>query len=328
MSAFMAIVGDTWRQSKTQVVFLIMIIMLLLASVAAIVLPTAIEDENGVDQFGFIFKDEAVDGLARQWNETYAMSEMVARGETINMFSKEGREWMETISERRKEVEEKTAHISDFRKSIEMYCYGVGWVVFFISMALFIAASSGYFPDLLAAGAVDVVLAKPLARLQILLGKYFGGLLLFGVVLAVTYLVLFVGIGLRTGEWHARMFNVIPLQMFCGAVLYALLTLLGVMFRSTALSMVIGYLFYFVVDTILGWVIGFQVMGAMKDIAWLDKTVTVLRFGFPNFGVLRDTALATTLTMPYIDWTPVFVGSVWLALTLGLAYLLFRTRDY
>jgi len=47
MNAFWAIVLDTWRQSRQQVVFIIMLIVLALAAIGTIALTTSYEDEEG-----------------------------------------------------------------------------------------------------------------------------------------------------------------------------------------------------------------------------------------------------------------------------------------
>ena len=44
--------------------------------------------------------------------------------------------------------------------------------------------------------------------------------------------------------------------------------------------------------------------------------------------MIKDTAVALVLTLPKFDWSPLLVGSSWLALSLMLAYAVFRTRDY
>jgi ABC-type transport system involved in multi-copper enzyme maturation permease subunit len=206
---------------------------------------------------------------------------------------------------------------------VEVLLYGVSSIVFSLSMLLFIAAASGYFPAMLEAGAVDIVLAKPLERWRIYLGKYLGGLALYTVAVASTYLLLFFGIGLRTGVWCGALALVLPLQLLAAATLFALLSLIGVIWRSSTLCMILGYAYYVVVDSIVTFMTVFPF-----QVDWLQKLQWFLRAFVPNFDHIKNAATLSVINVPAVDWRPISVAASWLLISLALGYAKFRRTDY
>jgi hypothetical protein len=121
-------------------------------------------------------------------------------------------------------------------------------------------------------------------------------------------------------------FGAAPVTLFSAALLYAVVAVIGVITRSTVLSLLGGYAYYLVVDT------GIQLLQRLDRIGlklgWLDQTARVSRWIFPAFGRLRDTASAAVLHIPIFEWQPILVGAGWLAGLLGLGYLMFRRIDF
>jgi ABC-type transport system involved in multi-copper enzyme maturation permease subunit len=214
------------------------------------------------------------------------------------------------------------------RRSVEVMLYGVAGIIFTVSMLLFLAASAGYIPNMLEAGAIDIVLAKPVDRLKIWLGKYLGGLALYAAAISAAYFVIFVGVGLHTGVWVGRLFLVMPLQVFCAGVLFAIIAALGVVSRSSTLCLVVGLLFYLVIDSVVGSLISFERMGMLRDWPSLETVGRAMRYTLPNFGLLKESATASVLQMPLMQWQPFLVALAWLFAALGFGYWRFSRTDY
>ncbi|NVB43372.1 ABC transporter permease [Pseudenhygromyxa sp. WMMC2535] len=328
MSALWAIVTDTWRQSRQQIVFLIMVgVLALLALLPPLVAgPTTIEDEltgEQVEHLRLFGKEGTEDLLEGAWAAVYGQSVMFARGDeesgAIDPFSEEG----QALQEEMLEIAELAENTSPLRRGVEVLVMSVSSFVFSVSMMLFIAAASGYFPSMLEAGGIDIVLAKPLERWKIYLGKYFGGLALFTVAIVGTYLLLFVGIGIRTGIWHPAVFLVMPLQILAAATLYALMALLGLYSRKANLSMILAYVYYIVVDSIVSMLIALPF-----DIAWLEKVKSVLRWTMPNFDRIKSAATLSVINTPAMDWQPILIAAAWIVLATGLGLWRFQRTDY
>jgi ABC-type transport system involved in multi-copper enzyme maturation permease subunit len=326
MSALWAIVEDTWRQSRQQVVFVIMIGLLWLGAAIAVVIaqPVEVQDEDGHvrEHVSLMGVEGSHTFLEEGWVAIYSSSLMLRyddSGERLDPFSEEGQKLQADLLE----VANQAARTDPKRRGVEVLLFGVASAVFSVSMMLFIAAASGYFPAMLEAGALDIVLAKPLDRWKVYLGKYLGGLALYTVAIASTYLLIFVGFGVRTGIWCSSLALVLPLQIFAAATLFALLGLAGVFWRSYSLAMILGYVYYIVVDSIVSLVtmLPFQV-------AWLQSLQKFLRACVPNFDQIKSAATLSVINVPAIDWQPILVAGAWLVLSLGLGYAKFHRTDY
>jgi ABC-type transport system involved in multi-copper enzyme maturation permease subunit len=324
MGALLAIVADTWRQSRQQAVFLIMVALLGLTVLFSIGLVHTVEvtEEDGavVEKVALHGIDDTGDFLSTAWMGLYSSSIILsASKEDMDPFSEEGQRMQEQLLE----AAEHQAQTPVKRRGAEALIWGVGFAIYVISMLLFIAACAGYFPAMLEAGAIDIVLAKPLERWKIFFGKYLGGLALFSAALFGAYALLFFGLGVRTGVWHPAIFRVMPLQLLSAATLFGLIALIGVIRGSTALAMIVGYVGYLVVDKIMQ-AIMFLPFGSER---WRN-TQELLQLTVPNFVRVRDTALFSVINAPAIDWQPVLVMFAWMLISLGLGYWAFWRRDW
>ncbi len=328
MIAFWAIVLDTWRQSRQQVVFIIMLIVLAVIAIAGVVLPKQIVDEAGEERVAFIWSDEPADLLEEQWTAVYAQTLLLEQDERLDPFDEESAVRMAERMNAMMEAADAEADTPRLRRGVEFFLMSLASGIFSLSMILFLAACSGYYPAMLEAGAIDIVLAKPIDRLRIFLGKYVGGLALYTAAITITYAILFVGVGFRTGVWHAGIFLVLPLQVLAAAVLYAILAALGVVSRSSTLCLVVGLGFYIVVDMIVGALITFQQMGAFAEWPLLEKVTMVMRYTLPNFGVMKANASASVLNIPIMEWQPFLVAAAWLLGALAFGYWRFSRTDY
>lgn len=330
MSEFLAIVADTWRQSRAQVVYIIMMVVLVLVALAAAILPTIKKHQSGEDSLGLMWMSGPLE-VEDMWAGLYAQSLARNAGERINMFEqpqKSQADNEESMNRFIKEARERAKTIPRLNRAVEIYVYGVSNIIFSIAMLLFIGACAGYFPDLLAAGAIDVVISKPISRLKIMLGKYLGGLILFSMLMLGVYLILFVGIGIRTGVWNWRVVMPGPLTLFSAAVLFAVISVYGIMWRSTSLCIVIGYVFYIVIDTIIGAFLSLYMSGMFAKSPTMEKTCSLVRTTMPNFGLMKEVAVASVLNMPSVDWGPMATAACWLVGSLALAYYLLRRKDF
>jgi len=71
----------------------------------------------------------------------------------------------------------------------------IGWIGIIIALV----ATAGIFPTLMERGAIDVVLAKPISRPMIFLGKYLGSMVFVALQATIFILLTFLVVGLR---WH------------------------------------------------------------------------------------------------------------------------------
>jgi ABC-type transport system involved in multi-copper enzyme maturation permease subunit len=222
-------------------------------------------------------------------------------------------------------VEERTADMPRLNKGVEFWLTGFATAIYLLSMIGFIAACAIYIPNMLEHGSVDLVLSQPIRRWQIYFGKYIGGLLLYSAALVVTYIIIFIGVGAVSGVWHWPFFAALPVTIFSLALLYSIIAWVGLWTRSTAMAMVVGYVYYLVVDTAVGYL---HQLPFVDEFPAIDKLADILKFTFPSFVWLRESASAAVLSVAVIPWQHLIVGTVWLIICLATSYNRFRINDY
>jgi ABC-type transport system involved in multi-copper enzyme maturation permease subunit len=110
-------------------------------------------------------------------------------------------------------------------------------------MALF--ATSSLIPSFLEKGSIDLLISKPLSRFQILTGRYLGAVTI--VAFNIFYLIIFAWLilSIKTGIWNFGFLLAGVMIVLTYAILFALMTFLGVTIRSGPFSLMITYLIIF-----------------------------------------------------------------------------------
>ena len=367
MTAFGAIVGDTWRQSKQQVVFFVLAAGLLLVgsiSIFAFKVRTTESNEKVIwipfgdnKEVGFdllwdaqyrdlIHKELGHEKALEEKNDQYALAKTRFEGlardpkssqddiQKANDDLTEKRNDLKALQQKQSEeaqevVDQRAKGLSRMDKGVEMWMHwSVKWL-FTASMWIFIACCAVYFPGMLSAGAVDVLVSKPVSRAQLFFGKFAGGLVLYVALLTIVYLLVWVGVGARTGVWHMRFFAGIPTTIFSAALLYGIVDLIEVLTRSTTFSIIIGYVFYALIDSFVGLIQNLKNILPDEGMAGTVKSVSEFANAvLPGFGRLEDSAAASVMNVPIAEAQPFIVAGVWLAICLGIAYWRFLKTDF
>lgn len=131
----------------------------------------------------------------------------------------------------------------------------VGGLGAWVAVLVGVIVTASFIPDMLQKGSVDLLLAKPVRRVGLLLYKYVGGLLFVFLLTAVTVFGVWAAIGVRTGVWAPHFLLVIPAVTFFFAVLYSVSTLTAVLTRSTVVCILVTCVVWFGL-WLNGWVHG------------------------------------------------------------------------
>jgi hypothetical protein len=110
------------------------------------------------------------------------------------------------------------------------------WVAGGAGVLLALVFTAGFVPAFLDPRSAAVLLAKPVPRWQLLLGKYAGVLVFVGFQAAVFVVGTWLALGLRTGYFSPDYLLCLPLLLIHFATVYAGSVLLGVCTRSTVAS--------------------------------------------------------------------------------------------
>jgi ABC-type transport system involved in multi-copper enzyme maturation permease subunit len=215
-------------------------------------------------------------------------------------------------------------HTQDVDRLVRGVFAFVATFLYSFGMFLAVFASAGLTPSVLEPGRIELLLSKPVSRWHILLGRYVGNLL---VVLGNTvYLVLGVWLilGWKTGIWNAAFLLAIPTTTFIFAVLLAVVVLVGVLWDSTALSIMIT-VGLMIVSPIL----------AQKDTVvkllsseWSRQLWLALYYVLPKVHDLGRITLNAILDRSFGGWMPIWTSALFGAAALGSALWAFSRRSF
>jgi ABC-type transport system involved in multi-copper enzyme maturation permease subunit len=107
------------------------------------------------------------------------------------------------------------------------------WIADTVGLLLALTWTAGFLPSFLEAGAVVVLLAKPVSRTTLLLGKFLGVLLFVAFQALVFVAGTWLALALRTGVWDMTYFLCVPLLLLHFAVFFSFSVMLAVTTRST-----------------------------------------------------------------------------------------------
>jgi len=215
----------------------------------------------------------------------------------------------------------------------------------FLGMVIAVLATSSFVPSMLQKGTLDLVLARPIGRVRLLLAKYLGGL--WFIAILATFLVTgcWAGISIRTGYSSPWFLFSIVTVILVFAVLHSVSVLVGVWLRSAVLASLAAFgiwgmsgiivnirhsmkMFFFGADVppaiVQAFEIAYAILPKTKDISLLS-TYALSR------SYLSPAAFKNIFAhqLPPVDWAfSLGTTAAFAVVTLALAAWIFRRRDY
>lgn len=129
--------------------------------------------------------------------------------------------------------------LGDVERLIRQAQAGIATFLYTWGLFLSVFASAGLIPSVLEPGRIELLLSKPVSRMHLLLGRYLGNLIVVGVNNVYLVLGIWLIFGLKTGLWSPEFLFAIFTSIFLFAVMLAVVLLLGVLFESTALAVMV-----------------------------------------------------------------------------------------
>ncbi len=117
----------------------------------------------------------------------------------------------------------------------------IAMILYFAGMALAVFASAGLVAAVFEPGRIELLLSKPVSRTHLLLGRYFGNVLV--VAANIIYLVAgsWIIFGIKTSVWGAGFLVSSLCTIFIFSVLLAVLVLVGVLWDSSAVAIMVTF---------------------------------------------------------------------------------------
>jgi ABC-type transport system involved in multi-copper enzyme maturation permease subunit len=221
---------------------------------------------------------------------------------------------------------ESTAHpVYNIQKFVNTSYAWVSIVLYIWGTFLAIFASAGLIPSVLEAGRISLLLSKPLSRTMLLMGRYLGNV--FIVLINHVYLIcsIWIVIGIKTHIWDTRFLLAIPISVFIFAVLLCVVVLIGVVFESAALSVMVPAALM-LISAILA---QRQIVIRLLDSDWSRQLWLAFYWIIPKFF---DLGAAMKQIVQYdrdANWiTPVWTSAVFGLVVLSSAIYVFHKRDF
>lgn len=208
--------------------------------------------------------------------------------------------------------------VSIFKKIVVVPLYGFGIFISLIS-------ASGFIPNMLEKGTIDLLLSKPISRTQIILGKFTGGVTI--VLANIAYLVLgiYFMLGFKFGNWEPTVLYAIPLITFVFASLYSLIVIIGVASRSSILAMMLSILIFFILSPLLA------ARTEIKDLidnGIVNFVLDVFYYIIPKTAELSQVTTMLTDNTFITDWQPVLTTLAFTILNIYGSIIIFNKKDY
>ena len=199
----------------------------------------------------------------------------------------------------------------------------VAGATYWIGILLALFASASLFPDLQSDGRVELLLSKPIGRVQVLLGH------MLGVWAAVSVLTLYlmggvwVIMSLKTGIWHFRFLLSILLVIGMFAVMYAAVMMMGVWSESTALVLIVSYGLIFVSMVLAGADKIAPLLGSVgRPVFW------GLYHALPNFTEVTQIVASLAQDETVSSWYPLISSLLFGGVAYGVTGYWFVRRDF
>ena len=119
-----------------------------------------------------------------------------------------------------------------------------------ISLIIAVIITAFFVPNMIRKGSLDLLIAKPIGRTELLIYKYLGGLIFIFLLSVVNFGGAWVVLGLRSGHWDPAFLLAIPMLTFTFALLYAISTCIAVFTRSAIAAIILTLGFAFVLYTV------------------------------------------------------------------------------
>jgi len=197
-------------------------------------------------------------------------------------------------------------------------------VLYFAGMALAVFASAGMISAVFEPGRIELLLSKPVSRTHLLLGRYAGNLL----VMAVNILYLVLGswliFGVKTGIWGPGFVLSSLFTIFIFAVLLALIALIGVLWESAAVAIMVTWAIL-IITPILAQK---NTIERLLSSEWSRDVVRVLYYGLPKTFDISVMVRNVILGQPIQSWMPIWSTALFGAVALALALWRFERRTF
>jgi ABC-type transport system involved in multi-copper enzyme maturation permease subunit len=200
----------------------------------------------------------------------------------------------------------------------------IAMILYFAGMALSVFASAGLVAAVFEPGRIELLLSKPVSRTHLLLGRYVGNVLV--VAANIIYLVAgsWIIFGVKTSVWGGGFLVSSLCTIFIFSVLLAVLVLVGVLWDSSAVAIMVTFAIM-IVTPILAQKATIE---RLLSSEWSRVVVRVLYYVLPKTSDVSVIIRHMILNQPVESWMPVWSTALFGVVVLGLGLCRFQRRSF
>jgi len=201
---------------------------------------------------------------------------------------------------------------------------GLSVFLYTVGMGLAIFASAGLISAVFEPGRVELVLSKPVGRTKILLGRYFGNLVIVAANLFYLTLGVWVIFGIKVGVWrpHILLASVVTLFMFSVMLTFILLT--AVLWESAAVSIIAT----FALIVISGVLAAKSMLERLLSSEFSRDVVATLYYALPKIPDGGNILRLVIMGQPVDSWMPIWSTALFGVIALGSGLWIFSKRNF
>jgi ABC-type transport system involved in multi-copper enzyme maturation permease subunit len=200
----------------------------------------------------------------------------------------------------------------------------------FMLIASFMIIVSSFVPDMLKKGYIDLMLSKPISRTKIVLGQFIAGIILVFTALLFLLGIIWIVISAKSGIWHVPFLYSIFWFTLIFAILYSAVILIGIMTRSTILTILINLLMFFPVSFLL-YLANVYFENDKQGVVFGPVTETIIKFFYnilPKAWAIQDICENIVKGGAAVSYQPLITSLLFMGVMLSLAILYFNKKDY
>lgn len=196
----------------------------------------------------------------------------------------------------------------------------------FAGIMLFgVFATAGIVPDSLEKGTVDLYLSKPVARWELLLGKYLGSVAVMLAVILYFIGGIWLGFGVKIGIWNWEFLLSAFTMTFMFGCIFSMVLFLGVVFRNAAIPIIGCFIYLMFVDNLLA--NREQILYLLSENKIYRTILDGLYYVFPQIAGMQK-GLQNQIIHKTMEWQPFAQALLSSAAIFGCSTLIIRRRDF
>jgi ABC-2 type transport system permease protein len=208
--------------------------------------------------------------------------------------------------------------------------YIVGGIPMFMLVLSMLIITSSFIPDMLKKGHIDLLLSKPISRTKIIIGHFIAASLI--VLVAFTFLMgaIWLLVSAKTGLWNPSFLYSILWFTLIFSVIYSSVMLIGILSRSTILTIIINMLLFFPLSFLL-YLANTYFQSDEKSIVFGPVAESLLKFFYqilPKPWDMQDMTVSFVTQNAVANYMPLISSLLFMTIMLVLSIWYFNKKDY